>query len=168
MQHATIQVGRYASHALSWFYRGERVLPLDCPFPCKRERLEYGGQFRYEREKMLVLDVQEDGYVHVLIRRDPRTREPGDDRVWGLMGKLLQCRTDGTLTEALVEDCGKFYIKNGAEPSPIDCYIWEHPEVLVESCKEFYIQGGAERSTTDCYAWERPEASAPASGGTGV
>lgn len=129
MQYVTIPVGRYASHALSWFYRGEKVLSLDCPFPCKWERNDFREQFRYEDEKMLVLDVQEDGYVHVLILRDPRKVEPGDDRVWGLMGKLLQCRTDGFLTEVLVKDCGKFYIQSSAEPSPIDCHIWDYPEV---------------------------------------
>lgn len=83
MQYVTVQVGRHASHTLPWFYTGRRILPLDCPFPCKRERLEYGGHFACEDEKMLVLDVQEDGDVHVLVLRDPRKIEPGDDRVGG-------------------------------------------------------------------------------------
>ena len=108
-QMCEIQPGRYDKSDLLWFYRGERHVPVDQPFPSREMHTDYCRHRMLQPELHLSLQ----GKVHIEILQPTR---------WGwsdmsLMGSLIWSREDSDSIELFVENCGKFYLRKGAKPT---------------------------------------------------
>lgn len=118
MKCVVIENGRYNADDLFFFYNNDREIPFATPFPSRHLNL---------CDKMLVMDVQANGHVTVIMKHQNPIflhHKPLVQRVWERSGKLIASRSDGALTELWVKDCGRFYVRDGAMPSPIDCSPW--------------------------------------------
>lgn len=122
MKCVVIENGRYNADNLLFFYRHDREIPFATPFPTQPPATTCNN--------MLVMDVQEDGHVTVIMKtQDPIYMYAHCNRIVQRIevesGKLIASRSDGVMTELWVKDCGRFYVRDGAVPSPIDCSPWD-------------------------------------------
>jgi hypothetical protein len=123
VHHRKEAVEPVVSHSiLPGVYQGRDLLRFsrnhtpNAPFGSKREDL------RYVRCSMDFLLLHPTGNVVV------RIWKPARECRWGayewqnvnLEGKLVQCRRQGAEVELLLENCGKFFIRSGARPTPVD------------------------------------------------
>jgi hypothetical protein len=133
-----LEPGRYAGSDVLWFNRGHKILnpwPRDpgpgwhgyCDNRVDRILVSDHGTVLInilQPDPCFENDSETDERIRIC-RKDGRLPEYSIEhghriRSWGdnsLMGQLLSCRTDGNEIEMLVEDCGKFYLRSGAQPS---------------------------------------------------